>query len=571
MDYVTIDGVVRRTGYADKSDWYLLLIKELLDNAIDFLWKNYPGANDAFVMVEITINDSSFHIKVRNTNSKNIPVFQNLPAILDYDMRYGSKQNQHIISRGLLGDAIKQISTWPYVLIHSKDDGSAFTNKQWEKPLIIRSNRMERQVLTYVDKANQIIEAQIKRLSDKLPHTDTEIETTWPIIDEVSLDIRKIERFCRQYIIFTTDISFKFRLVDNSTNKIDGNVVISNSNKKNFTSELVNAFTSPPARKAAINIDAPALHSISTKWNNISTIHSYSPEEFVTAITSVYDQKATMVYDVLRTFKEGTQMAKTPDTQISVEELMQDPDKDKKIESLFHRLKQILKPPEKPSLPYSHIKPEERKKALIDRITQLYPKGYLDTNKGAYRLIHGNHKDSTSIVHYPFAFEIIAIPLSDDILEQDTNRPTEFIGSVNYSISPRGNIFEGNYEWYDKKGDYTKTAHDIKSILSRCGFEFYAYSGPKVKLPCIIAANLVSPRIDYHGQAKSRIDTRPFSSAIIEGISKIAQEIQTFRAAGYEFYTEREVREFSRPKREKTRVLDVIEELLRERQRAVGL
>jgi hypothetical protein len=25
MDYVTVDGVIRRTGYSDKSDWYLLL------------------------------------------------------------------------------------------------------------------------------------------------------------------------------------------------------------------------------------------------------------------------------------------------------------------------------------------------------------------------------------------------------------------------------------------------------------------------------------------------------------------------------------------------------------------
>jgi hypothetical protein len=37
MDYVTVNGVVLRTGYSNKSDWYLLLIKELLDNAIDFL------------------------------------------------------------------------------------------------------------------------------------------------------------------------------------------------------------------------------------------------------------------------------------------------------------------------------------------------------------------------------------------------------------------------------------------------------------------------------------------------------------------------------------------------------
>ena len=73
MDYVTADGVILRTGYANKSDWYLLRIKELLDNAIDFLWKNYSGSADASVTVEITTDDSLFHIKIRNTNSRNVP------------------------------------------------------------------------------------------------------------------------------------------------------------------------------------------------------------------------------------------------------------------------------------------------------------------------------------------------------------------------------------------------------------------------------------------------------------------------------------------------------------------
>ena len=109
MDYVTVNGVILRTGYANKSDWYLLVIKELLDNATDFLWKNYPGSADAYITVDITKDNSLFHIRVRNTNSRNIPVFQNLSAIFDYDIRYGSKQNQHIISRGILGDAMKQI------------------------------------------------------------------------------------------------------------------------------------------------------------------------------------------------------------------------------------------------------------------------------------------------------------------------------------------------------------------------------------------------------------------------------------------------------------------------------
>lgn len=566
MDYVTVNGVVLRTGYANKIYWYLLLIKELLDNAIDFLWKNYPGSADASVKVDITTDDSLFHIKVRNTNSRNNPVFRNLPAIFDYDMRYGSKQNQHTISRGMLGDAMKQILSWPYVLIHTKDDGSSFKDRQWDKSLIIRCNGIERQIFLRVDKSNERIDVQINQIPGKLPHTDTEIETTWPVTDEVSLDIRDIERFCRQYIILTTDIAFKFQLTDNTTT--DDILAIDSDGTIDFTSEIVDATISAEASKA---VDASALHSISTKWNNISSIHSYKPEEFVSTITSVYDKDKTIVYDVLRTFKEGTQVAKTPNTEISVAQLLQDPSKDKRLESLYYQLKHILRPSEKLSLPYSHLKNEERKKVLIDRIMPLYPKGYLNTEKVVYKLIHGRFKDNKGTLQYPYAFEIIAIPLSDEVLKQNTNRSSEFIGGVNYSIAPKSNIFEGDYRWTDKKTGYSQAAENIKGILERCGFAFYPYSGPKVKLPCIIVANLVSQRIDHHGQAKTGIDTSPFSSAIIEGALKISEEIQTFRAAGYQFYTEREIREFSKPKKEKIRVQDVLEEVLQARKRAAGL
>jgi hypothetical protein len=509
----------------------------------------------------------------------NIPAFSNLSSIFDYEMTYGSKQNRHIISRGLLGDAAKQIGTWPYVLMHTEDDGKAFTNKQWEKPLIIRANKVERHVLPFVDKANQRIEAKITQISDNLPHTDTEIETAWPIIDEVrnTLDIRKIERFCRQSIIFTTDISFRIRLIDNSTRKANRNTgekKISSKNKEELLSELAKTITSA-APKAAIEIDAPALHSISASWNNRSSIHSFNPEEFVAAFTSVHDKTNTTVYDILRRFKEGTQTRKTDDTKISVAQLMEDPDRDKKLETLFRRLHKVLNPSERLSLPYSHIKTEERKKALIDRIVPLYPPNHLDTTKAVYRLIHGSYKDdSRSIlsVRYPFAFEIIAIPLSDEILHENTNRPSEFIGAVNYSVSPRSNRFEGDYEWEDKKsGWYYREARDIQGILSEGGFTFGEFSGARVKLPSVIAANLVSPRIDYKGKSKSDIDTQPFSGIIISAVTKVAAEIQTFRAAGYDFYTDRELRAFTKPKKQAVTVEDVLEEVLSARKEEAGL
>ena len=137
MNYVTVDGVKLRTGYYDKVDWYFLCLKEPLDNAVDFFWNKYRGARDVAIDVYIEkTSDLLLRIKVKNTNPKNIEAFtlEKLNLIFDFDMTAGSKQNLHIITRGVLGDAMKQVLALPYVLIHAHDDGTTFANKQWETP-----------------------------------------------------------------------------------------------------------------------------------------------------------------------------------------------------------------------------------------------------------------------------------------------------------------------------------------------------------------------------------------------------------------------------------------------------
>ena len=546
MDYVTADGVFLRTGHADKKTWYFLCLKELWDNCVDFLWRYYQGASDAFVTTEITMtNNSMFHVKVRNSNSKNIPVFQNLPATFDFDMRYGSKQNLRIISRGMLGDAMKQILAWAYVLIHTtkEGNGNGFVDRQWDKPLIIRHNGLECHVFLNVDKANQTIHADIRTVPVKLSHTHTEIELTWPILDDVDLDIRSIERFCKIYTIPTTDISFRFRLVDNSKPKPKPTDSISASSdyikwkeereaRKNnplIASELIKALSSP-ARKAAIIIERPAVHPIATGWSNTSSIHCITPEEFVSSFITVYDKQSNLVYDVLKQHREGSNLKKTDDNRMSIADLMLDSDRHKKIEGFYHQLDSVMGPPKRLSLPYPINDFNKRKQPLVYRITHLYPE-LLDADKAVYKAANGFHDgDGYTLLHYPFMFEVVAVPFNDKALDNNTNRATEFFGFVNYSISPKGNNFEGKYEWYDKNWKWSpKTAHDIIGFLEHLKFEFEEYSASMTKLPCIIVANLVSPRIDYHGHDKSRIDTAPFVETIMSTIRKMAEGIRTFR------------------------------------------
>jgi hypothetical protein len=581
MDYFTVNGVILRTGYAYKKYWYILIIKELLDNAADFLSKYYRGYSDASVTVFVTKSDSLLHLKIRNSNSQNITIFQNLNLIFDPEMRYGSKQNEKVISRGMLGDAMKQILALPYVLIHSSDDGTAFTNEQWNTPLIIRCNGKESHVRIIVDKAKQTHTLDIKEIK-LVDGTDTEIEVSLPLI--LDLDIHDIENFCRIYPLLTTDISFEFHLVDNST-KSEAREEAHYHYTNGRLEEKKPIQSYPTTRNAAINIEYPALHPISTKWNNICSIHSLMPEEFVTLITGVYDQESITLYGALQKLREGNNIKKTDENQISIAKFLSNLDYSKKLEGEFWHLKRTLNPPKELSLPYGDDK--VRKQALVSRVCSIYP--LLDPEKAVYKVMRGTYNDKLRkvihqsdkydtiymleegkhILQYPFAIEFLVIPYKTSALNDDTtwepiDRSSKFIGSVNYSLSPRSNEFEGDYRWYDKHG-YCMTSTSMTDILNVLGFRFYDYSDSKIKIPSVIVVNIVSPRIDYHGHDKSRIDTHAFSETIIETAKKIAESVQTFHAAGFKFIKERCHNTIPKNKNSKKKPEDIVRAFIESR------
>ena len=543
MDYFTVQGVILRTGYKNKRDWYLLPIREMLDNDADFLWNNYKGSNNVSIMVNVTMDNELFRLTIRNSNPKNITVFPDLKSIFDYEMRYGSKQDVHIITRGMLGDAMKQILSLGYVLLHANDDGTAFTDKQWEHPLIIRHNGKEINIYLGFNKATQSSNVTIEHSPYEPPHTDTEIELVLPVIDEVrnSLDRNCIEQFCRKYSILTTDISFKFRIIDDITHtapapapeededsELDPDLFDSDSDPKQ---ELSKALSTVP-EKGILNIDIPAIHPIASNWNNSDFIHSYKPEEFTSRITNVYDKESISVYEVLKKFREGSNIPKTPENQMSIAQLLKNPNKYKIIERLFNQLTEVLDAPKELSLPYT-TNTAKRHDVLVERIGKLYDIDTGEKAKSSYKLVRGTYRDdSIQTLEYPFAFEIIAIPIKGPFQNSIKSRtkPHEFIGAVNYSVSPKNNLFEGDYGVV--KG-YNANASDIKEVLRICGFAEYGASYNR--LPCVIVANLITPRRDPQGYDKSSIDTKPFVNVIKEAIEKISKEIQTFRAAGWTF------------------------------------
>lgn len=532
MDYFTRDGVILRTGFSNLIDWFLLCIRELLDNAIDFLTKNYQGADNTIITVEIIKDDNFFHIKVRNSNDNNFKVFGNKAATFNYDGRYGSKQDPHINSRGMLGDAQKQILAFGYILTHLHDDGSEFEERQWEEPLIIRHNGKEYKIYLKIDKARQIeIVNGLNKPTGKVPHTGTEIELTLPIPDEVRTDLNRvcIENFCKKYPLFTTDITFRFRITDNSLYEF-----VKAKPAQNSDSEIPGTIASESPR-VAINIEYNALHPISKEpWYRQNTIHSYTAEEFKGRIANMDSKQASeiCVYNFLNTYREGSNIRKTSENEISVAELLLLPDntRDKKIELFYNQLKAALPPLEKITLPYTTNK-EERKNVLIERCNRLYSNLDKDRSKASYRTIHGKYEDKKKKISYPYFFEILAIPF-DDPRSADNN--VVFIGAVNYSISPKvdSNLFEGDYNQYIPTDTYSKP-RNILGVLEIFGFHDYA--NDSAKIPCLIVANLVTPRRDPYGQDKSRIDITPFAGTIVEAVRKLASDIKSYRAVGIRF------------------------------------
>ena len=220
--------------------------------------------------------------------------------------------------------------------------------------------------------------------------------------DKFQIVMNVCEQFCRKYSILTTDISFKFSIVDKIIHtEEDIDVQFSTAR-------------SPVSEKAALNIiEVPALHPIATEkeWSNSNSIHTYDPEEFISRIVNVHDKDSTSVYNALLVFREGSNLKKTTENQISIAELLSLPDKDGRIERLYHELRKMLDPPAELSLPYTKTK--KRADALVARIAKLYD---IDKEKEpSYKLVRGFYKDKNGIGQYPFVFEIIAIPFKNPI------------------------------------------------------------------------------------------------------------------------------------------------------------
>jgi hypothetical protein len=511
--YMTLKGLTEHIG-TSSSQFHLYIAKEDLDNAADYLENTYMNANDiraVSVFVQTTETDLIF--VVRNSNPNNEPTaFQtHIKNIVDYEYFTSTKKNKFRVGRGAIGDATKPKLSIPYAMLYEK--GYIFNGMA--APLIITYNDLHSKISLDTSKfITNKLQAVIKtepRPPNQTPYTEVSI-----IVPRSGLTydlVHELKEYCLGYSIFSTHIRFFF----------------------DFNGE---------------KITTPNNAIASTTWTNEITAWAYTDNEFLIYIENLVDQTIT-VSKALTDFRELKWLPKEW-TQKKLNELST-----REKTGLLKELKNHSTPMKNLSIPYGGNKESDelRKDALFKRIAAIYdvkPK-----HRAQYKIVPARYISDDGKVNFPYVFEAMAIPFSD-IWDAS---PT-FIGAVNNSVSivNRGkSLYDGSY--FFKKKNKGCHAWNMTGILDYW-YGYYVRDSSKSH-PCVIVANLLTPKVQWKDQGKSTLVIEPFANTIAETISKIMGKIPTFHGYGVGKSSK------SEPDEERKIAIDYLRDFLRDRRKAV--
>jgi DNA topoisomerase VI subunit B len=190
MDYIMLNGIRDRTGF-EKEELYVFVLKELLDNALDYVEKNYIEGCEVPELKVFIIRKSHdkdyLTLKVQNSylnqasiSTTSVLTIETLRSIFNFDSFFSSKRNQYRISRGALGDALKEVICIPYAI------AKEYYNIEWDRPVVITTGNEKYSISLKIDRINQKIDAKIiQQQSDSETgnKTYTEFEIHLPLID----------------------------------------------------------------------------------------------------------------------------------------------------------------------------------------------------------------------------------------------------------------------------------------------------------------------------------------------------------------------------------------------------
>ncbi len=547
-DYTSIEGLRTRLGIDNDQFFGNFIVKELMDNALDFIEQNAKKIvelkqknKDENPYVNVTITEEEIEennkkkvtkIIVRNSNIDNDVFPKNvIENIFNLEKYYSSKRHQHIIKRGALGDGLKEILCIPYAFAIDNNDDS------WNYPLIFNISN-KKLIEVWINNLSQVrknLESpSIKLISRELPtdkEEENEEETNNKFTEIVvylpntAVNSDKIGILLRKYVILNTHIDFHFELPNNHYYK---------SNYK-------------------------ATQSI-IDWSNYQSVYYYSLPDFERLIYSLQDKSNPNIANYLQKyFREGTNIKKEELLNILNSNNNTIIDKNNKnLEAIYQRLKQI--PAKGSQLDNKRQVPFDQKireNALKKRLREIYQ---INDDSFVYKKINGYFHASdnnNNEIEFPYILEIIiaSIPYY--------HKKLYFYSSINFSPTLRYNPFQNQsneediFSWENKnkkkKDDsQTKVGSSIIDILQNCGYSYDIQKHNKSK-PNLVMINLISPRVDYTGRNKSYIKLDRFVSSSQE-IYNFCKSASTINKKGI---------------REGTSVINELRVLLQERIHAV--
>lgn len=120
-DYTRLSNFTKKTGI-EADDFSSFALKELIDNAADFLEVYYKQSSSNNISVYISNDNNNFRIAVINPNDGDVPIFpiHYMKKTFNYSGAFSSKNNQYRNTRGAQGITLKQLGMLAYIL-HGKN------------------------------------------------------------------------------------------------------------------------------------------------------------------------------------------------------------------------------------------------------------------------------------------------------------------------------------------------------------------------------------------------------------------------------------------------------------------
>ena len=204
MDYISLNNITKRTG-TDKQHLIPFVVKELLDNAVDYV-ETFGRKSDSDPVIGLKITDKKIIISNTNLQSKrNSFNLDKLNSIFAFDSTFSSKANLYKITKGYMGDALKEVLCIPYAL--ARDLG-----KEWNEPLIIKYDDKTYQIKPVLNRSEQTIKPDIKVQPRNDNSDETVIEVSLPTMTEQNQNV--IWSLVLEYVILNPHISFDMHVFD---------------------------------------------------------------------------------------------------------------------------------------------------------------------------------------------------------------------------------------------------------------------------------------------------------------------------------------------------------------------